>query len=233
MDAPSETIGRQARRLLLEAGAILENDHFVYVTGEHGSGWVDKDVVYLRPARIAQLSDWLATAVADLAVDVVCGPATGGLVVSQWLAHRLDRQAVFAEHDPTAAVAAAGSALRPPFVLRRGYDRVVSGRRVLVVDDVVSSGHSLRQTAAAVHAAGGEVAAAAAYVSRGNVDAAGLGVAPFRFLFEERIPAWPAAACELCARGVPVNTRYAHGAEYVAAAGSPPGEQPAPPAGHR
>ena len=119
---------------------------------------------------------------------------------------------VFTEHD----TAATAGALRGRFVLRRGYDRVVSGKRVLVVDDIVNTGLSLRQTAEAVRGASGHVVGAACLVSRGNVDAGGLGVDRFAFLLEYKIPAWPAPGCTLCQAGVPINTRYAHGAEFLA-----------------
>lgn len=204
----------EARRIFHDAGALLENDHFVYVSGDHGSGWIDKNVVYPRPRNIVRLSELLADLVRDWPIEVVCGPATGGMVVAEWLADRLDALAVFAEHDPSAASGAAA-----PFVLRRGYDQLVRGKRVLAVDDIVNTGHSVRQTIAAVRAAGGEVVGAAAYIDRGNVDAAGLGVAHYRYLASVRIPAWPAASCTLCADGVPVNTRYAHGAEFARSRG--------------
>jgi orotate phosphoribosyltransferase len=74
-------------------------------------------------------------------------------------------------------------------VLRRGDDRVVCGTRVLVVDDVVHTGLSLRQTAEAVRSASGHVVGAACLVSRGTVDAAGLGVDRFVSLLEDKIPA--------------------------------------------
>jgi orotate phosphoribosyltransferase len=120
---------------------------------------------------------------------------------------------IFAEHDP----APQGTALRGPFALRRGYDRLVCGKRVLVVDDIVNTGLSLRQTAEAVRQAGGQVVGAACLVNRGNVDAAGLGVDRFEYLLEYKIPAWPASECKLCQAGVPINSRYAHGREYLAA----------------
>ena len=66
-------------------------------------------------------------------------------------------------------------------MLRRGYDRIVSGKRVLIVDDIVNTGLSLRQTGEAVRSAGGQVVGAACLVSRGNVAAAGLGVDRFVF----------------------------------------------------
>ena len=62
--------------------------------------------------------------------------------------------------------------------------------------------------------AGGQVVGAACLVSRGNVDAAGLGVERFVSLLEYQIPAWPEESCKLCQAGVTVNTRYAHGREY-------------------
>jgi orotate phosphoribosyltransferase len=103
------------------------------------------------------------------------------------------------------------------FVLRRGYDHLVTGKRVLVVDDIVNTGHSIRQTMVAVRQAKGEVIAAGALVTRGNVIASRLGVDNFIYLLEYKIPTWPADRCPLCKANVPVNTQYAHGADYLAA----------------
>jgi orotate phosphoribosyltransferase len=202
----------EALGILKEAHAILENDHFVYISGDHGSGWIDKDAIYPHTERIERLCRDMANVVRDWGAEVVCGPATGGLIVAEWTAHELGVLSVFTEHDP----APQDAALRGRFVLRRGYDQVVSGKRVLVVDDIVNTGLSLRQTAEAVRGAGGQVVGAACLVSRGNVDAAGLDVGRYIYLLEYKIPAWPAAACQLCQAGVPINAQYAHGREYVA-----------------
>lgn len=131
----------------------------MYVTGEHGDGWIDKDAQPLE----------------------------------------------------------AGGPLRAPFVLRRGYDRLVEGARVLVVDDIVNTGHSIRQTATAVRAAGGFVIAAGALCTRGNASAEDLRCPQFVYLAEILIPSWPAARCRLCANRIPVNVRYAHGKDFLAA----------------
>jgi orotate phosphoribosyltransferase len=213
--AENELEGRYAGEtlgILRESGALLEEDHFVYVSGDHGAGWIDKDAIYPHTDRIERLCRDLASGLGGWGVDVVCGPATGGLIVAQWAAHELGILSVFTEHDE----AIEPGALRGRFVLRRGYDRVVAGKRVLVVDDIVNTGLSLRQTAEAVRGAGGLVAGAACLVSRGNVDADGLGAGRFAYLLEYKIPAWPAPGCRLCRDGVPINVRYAHGAEYLA-----------------
>jgi orotate phosphoribosyltransferase len=212
MAAERSAAERETLRILREAHAVLENDHFVYDSGEHGSGWIDKDAIYPHTRRTQRLCRDLAAAAGPLNAEVVCGPATGGLIVAQWTAHSLDALAIFGEHDRPA-----GDALVGQFVLRRGYDRLAAGRRVLVVDDVVNTGLSLRQMVDAVRQAGGEVVGAAALVTRGNAGAAGIGVAQFLYLLEYDIPSWPAAECPLCRDGVPVNTHYAHGRDFLAA----------------
>src|SRR5947207_1250626 len=126
-----ETLG-----ILRESGALLEDDHFVYISGDHGSGWIDKDAIYPHTERIEQLCRNMARLVRDWNIEAVCGPATGGLVIAEWTAHELGILSLFTEHDPTVQ----GTALRGRFVLRRGYDRLVSGKRVLVVDDIVNTG---------------------------------------------------------------------------------------------
>ena len=117
-----------------------------------------------------RLAGLLAEAVRELEAEILCGPATGGLIVAQWTAHALGLNAIFAEHDAQSTA----DGLRGKFVLRRGYDRLVANRSVLLVDDVINRGHSLRQTAQAVKNAGGQVAGAAALVHRGMSTPPGL-----------------------------------------------------------
>jgi orotate phosphoribosyltransferase len=201
----------ETRAMLVDCRALLADDHFVYISGDHGSGWVDKDSIFVEPKRIARLGELLAVALRRFDAEILCGPATGGLIVAQWTALVLGLPAVFAEHNAPRKSAE----LRGQFGFHRGYDRLVAGKRVLVVDDVVNTGQSIRQTVAAVRAAGGEVLAAGALVDRGNVDAAALGVPEYVYLMEYDIPDWPAADCPLCKAKVPINTRYAHGQDFL------------------
>ncbi len=87
---------------------------------------------------------------------------------------------------------------------------------MVVVDDVINTGLALRQTVEAVQLSGGRVLGAAAIITRGTVVPADCGVTDLRCLLEYKIPSWPAAGCPLCKEGVPVNTQYAHGAEFMA-----------------
>jgi orotate phosphoribosyltransferase len=214
--------GRRAQRanqILTESHAILHGDHFVYINGDHGEGWIAKDEIFPHTDHASELCSLLAAALHPRQFDIVCGPGTGGLIVSQWTADHLQLPSIFAEHskehgyDPTDA---SPGPLRPPFALKRGYDRMVVGRRVLIVDDVVNTGESVAETATAVREAGGEVVTVAALRSRGNASPRDVGCEDFVYLTEVKIPTWPAATCELCRRGDPINTQYAHGADFLA-----------------
>ncbi len=83
-------------------------------------------------------------------------------------------------------------------------------------DHVVNTGYSLRLTMDAIRSCGGEVVAAATWISRGNVGASDLDVDRYVFLDEVSLPSWPAETCPLCEKGMSVNTRFAHGADYLA-----------------
>ena len=205
----------ETRGMLVECRALLSDDHFVYISGDHGSGWVDKDTIFVDPRRPARLCQLLAERVRPFEAEMLCGPATGGLIVAQWTAFALGAPAVFAEHNSPRSLAE----LRGQFAFHRGYDRLLEGKRVVVLDDVVNTGQSVRQTVAAVQAAGGNVVAAGALVDRGNVDAAALGVAEYVYLMEYDIPDWSAAECPLCRARVPINTQYAHGLDFLEAKG--------------
>src|ERR1700733_2374375 len=150
MPSRAELAAEETKALFLESRAILSDDHFVYVSGDHGSGWVAKDVIFVDLQHTRRLGQLLAEAVQDVGAEILCGPATGGLIVAQWTAFELGLPDVFAEHNPIRS----RSELRGRFGLHRGYDRLVAGRRVLVVDDIINTGQSARQTVDAVRHCG-------------------------------------------------------------------------------
>jgi orotate phosphoribosyltransferase len=210
-----------AEAILRESGALIEDDHFVYISGQHGSGWIDKDAVYPHTERTSALAALIAARVAGDRIEVVCGPATGGLIIAQWVAHHLGVLAVFGEHGEIAE-GEHDPAGKRPFVIRRGYDRLVAKRRVLVVDDVVNTGFSIRGTIEAVRAHSGIVTVAASVCNRGALTPAQIDVERLIELTDIRLDSWPREQCPLCREGKPVNTAYAHGGDFVAAGGDWP-----------
>ena len=208
---PFADYNSRTEALLRGANAILENDHFVTVTGNHSAGWIDKDAINPLSKVVSELGQLLAEAIAPWQGEIVCGPAVGGLIVAQWTGFHAKLPSVYVEHGPAHAHELAGR-----FIFRRGYEAWVKGKQVVVVDDVVNTGHSVRQTMEAVQKAGGTVVGIACYVDRGNVGAEDFGGVPYRYLLQWKIPSWPEgeAPAEVLVR--PVNTKYAHGAEYLA-----------------
>ena len=202
----------ETRSILTECGALLLEDHFVYSSGHHGPGWIAKDLVNLDARRPERLGALLAEACSGLTPrpEIVCGPAVGGLICAQCTSLAMNLPFVYAEKVQVEG--------RTGFELRRGFPELVDGREVLVVDDVVNTGFSIRLVIDAVRRAGGIVHSAATWINRGNTDAAGLSVEHFTYLDEVSLPSWPADSCPLCVEQVPVNTRFAHGAEFVEAA---------------
>jgi orotate phosphoribosyltransferase len=214
------TASSDTATLLRAWGTLLEQDHFVYISGQHGSGWIDKDAVYPYTTRTSALAARIAESVAGRGIEIVCGPATGGLIIAQWVAHHLGALAVFGEHGE--ASPADTSDIRRPFILKRGYDQLVRERNVLVVDDVINTGFSIRGIIEAVRVNGGTVTVAAAVCNRGSLTPEQLHVEELISLAEIRLQSWPAQDCPLCRSRIPINTHYAHGADYVAAGGNWP-----------
>lgn len=186
--------GERALQLFEEAGAIRSGGHFVYTSGRHGSTYVNKDAVYPDTERISELCSLLADAVAGFRPEVVCGPAVAGIIVAQWTGHHLGVPAVYADK------------VDGGLVLARGYDALVRDKRVVVVEDVVTTGGSLAKAVGAVQAAGGTVVAAAALVNRGGVSADDVDAPVLVSLLELDFASSPAGECELCAAGVPIDT---------------------------
>ncbi|MCW5889924.1 MAG: phosphoribosyltransferase [bacterium] len=196
----------RAERILADAGAVIRGSHVVYTSGRHGSAYVNKDAVYPDTRRVSELCALLAERARPQDAEIVCGPALGGIILAQWIGHHLDLPAVYAEKLPEGGLG-----------LRRGYDKLVRGRRVLVVEDILNTGGSVAQAIAAVRAAGGEVVGVVALVNRGDVTAEQLGVPALSALVTLALDSWPAEACPLCRDGVVVNTEVGKGREFLAA----------------
>jgi orotate phosphoribosyltransferase len=157
------------------ADALLEG-HFILSSGLRSPRYLQCARVLMEPARAYRLASALAAKLpADLreSVDVVVSPAMGGVIIGHEMGRALGRPAMFVE--------------RPEgrFELRRGF-RLEPGQRVLMVEDVVTTGLSSREAIAAIEAAGGKVVAAASLVDRsgGTVD---LGV-PYTPLIRIDVP---------------------------------------------
>jgi orotate phosphoribosyltransferase len=157
------------------AEALLEG-HFILSSGLRSSRYLQCARVLMDPRRGARLAEALAARLpAELRIEAVVSPAMGGVIAGHEMGRALGVPAMFLER-PTGT-----------FELRRGF-RLDPGTRVLMMEDVVTTGLSSREAIAAIRAAGGEVVAAAALVDRSN-GTADLGV-PFVPLIRLDVPSY-------------------------------------------
>ena len=162
------------------AGALLEG-HFILSSGLHSPRYLQCARVLMDPARASRLAEALAATIPPelrARIEIVVSPAMGGVIVGHEMGRALGVEAVFAERP------------QGVFELRRGF-RLEPGQKVLLVEDVVTTGLSSREAMRAVGEAGGEVIAAAALVDRSS-GGADLGV-PFYPLLRLDVPAYEAA----------------------------------------
>lgn len=177
----------EALLALLEASGAVRRGHFLLSSGLHSPAYVQCALLLEQPARARRVGAWLAELVPPLAVDSVLSPALGGLLVGHEVAAALDVPFRFAERDASGAMT-----LRRGFVLRQG-------ERVVVVEDVVTTGRSTLEAARAARDRGAVVVAAAAILDRSG-GAFDPGV-PFLSLASLDLPTWRAQECPLCAAG--------------------------------
>lgn len=191
---------------------MITDSHIVYTSGRHGSSYVNKDALYPHTVQTSQVCALLAECFVDAGVEVVAAPTIGGVVLSQWLAYHLTQRT----GREVLSVYAEEQGVIDQRVLRRGYAELVQNRRVLVGEDVVTTGGSARKVIRTVQAAGGYVLGAAIICNRGGLTAESLGVPMLQALVNITMESWAENECPLCQAGVPINTRVGKGAEFVA-----------------
>jgi orotate phosphoribosyltransferase len=173
------------------AGAYLEG-HFLLASGKHSPIYLEKFQVLQWPQETERLAASIVESARALAVQTVAGPTTGGIILAHEVARQLGVRAVYAERT------ADGRGRE----FRRGF-RLNPGERVLVVDDIMSTGGSVRETIDAVRASGAEVVGVGVLVDRSAGQARFDGL-PLIALWDVSIPVYTPGDCPQCAQGVPL-----------------------------
>ena len=212
-------------KFLLEAhSAIIKDSHFVYTEpkghGDHGDAYVNKDALYPDPDAVSTLCYNLALRLKPVMdahnIKAVVGPEKGGIILSQWLTYHLN-ELHRGIGDERIHSTYAEKASETGFVLRRGYDKLVRGGKVIVVEDILNSGGSAADAVTAVRNAGGDPIAVAAICNRGKVTAEQLGVGHLVTLISVDLKKYSEESCPICAAGlIPVRTDLGHGAGFLA-----------------
>jgi len=182
--------------LFRRTGALLDG-HFRLSSGLHSAGYLQCALVLQHPAHAEALGRALTDHVRELRPTVVLSPALGGVIIGHEVGRALGVRAIFAERQDG------------ELTLRRGF-MLAEADRVLLVEDVLTTGGSTRETMQVATAAGGRVVGAASIVDRSggkkkmSGGGATLGV-PFASLLDIDLPAYEPDQCPLCAKGLPVT----------------------------
>src|SRR5258708_11814888 len=175
--------------LFRQSGALLEG-HFRLSSGLHSDRYLQSALVLQHPDYAEQMGRALAARLEHLQPTAILSPALGGIVIGQEVGRAMNIRALFAERQDG------------KLTLRRGFT-LAPGDRVVVVEDVITTGGATLQTVAVAEESGASVLGAAAIIDRG-ADPGRLNL-PLQALVRMEVPAYPPESCPLCARRVPVT----------------------------
>lgn len=204
--------------ILKKIGAVITDNHFVYTSGKHGSVYIRKDKLYPHPLLTSKVCKLIAHDIKSWPVEVVVGPMVGGIILSQWIAYHLSKMkgkevlSVFTEKPPDDK-----QIYDRAQIFKRGYDDIVRGRKVLVVEDLTTTGQSVKKVVDRVREVGGTVTGVYVLVNRNpkNVHTQFFN-SRFKSLAVYKADAFDEKVCPLCKKGIPINTEVGHGKEFLA-----------------
>ena len=173
----------------LKSCGALKKGHFKLSSGRHSDTYIQCSALLKDPALAHAAGRAIAGAI-DGPVDVVLSPALGALVIGFTTATALDKESIFAER------------VDGEMTLRRGFG-IEPGSRVLLVEDVITTGGSILELAELVEGAGATVVALACIVQRGEIEAGGMNVVA---LARVMVGSYPPEECPLCAKGLGIDS---------------------------
>ena len=207
---------QEVLQVLGKVGAVITDSHIVYTSGKHGAAYVNKDAGYPHAKVTSLLCRTIAEHFVDenvYGVDAVVAPAIGGVILCTWTAYWLEQLtgrkalALYAEKTEDGSM----------FRFNRGYDKLIPKRRVLVVEDVLTTGGSAKKVVEATRVNGGNVLGLGVLCNRGGITPKDVANVPELFaLVNVTLDAWEEADCPLCAKGGPINTDVGKGREFLA-----------------
>lgn len=182
---------QQIKDLFIKSGAILEG-HFLLTSGNHSPLYLEKFQVLQHPEYTALMCKDLAELFAGDNVQLVVGPATGGILLAHEVGKNLGTRAIFTERENGKMIMKRGFAIQP-------------GERVLIVEDIVTTGGSIHEVINIVKEQGGEIVGVAMLVDRSGGKAE-FG-APKKALLTLEVPTYAPDQCPLCKAGVEITKR--------------------------
>ena len=186
----------EVKELLIKTNAIM-NGHFVLTSGLHSPHYVEKFNVLQHPKYTEQLCKAMAEKFKDSQIETVVGPMTGGILLAHETGKALGTRAIFTER------------VNGKMTFRRGF-ALHKGERCLIVEDIVTTGGSIREVIDVVKAAGGIPVAVSMLVDRSGGKVTFEDV-PSTALLNMDVETYESATCPLCQKGMPLTKRGSTG----------------------
>lgn len=214
---PQENIEKLnwAYKIFEKTGAIkIGPGHFVYASGDHGVIYIDKAGVFKDSTKSSVLCEQIAEHFKNSEIDAVAGPESGGIIMANWVAmhsSRLREKKVGVAHL---------SKNGPFMIIGRDQEKKIAGKKILLVDDIATTGSSLLKCAKEINNFEGLIVGIGLLWLRGNISMflnqfQGVPVFP---LIRVRLDGWSEEQCRLvgpCSKKVPINIEHGHGAEFL------------------
>lgn len=189
--------------------SVYTNKHFVYSSGKHGSGYINMDPLFVQTELGREIGRLLGDQASGDKFDTVAGPATGGIILAQWTA------SAFSTQDHPVATVWADKVGDGQFDFERsGFKEQIKGKKVLVVEDLLTTGGSVEKVCRLVESYGGDLVGVSVICNRGSVTADDLKVPRLEALAEVRFEAQDPENCDLCAQSVPIVEDLGHGDDF-------------------
>ncbi len=183
---------KEVEDLLIETSAIMEG-HFLLTSGLHSPRYVEKFNVLQKPVYTEKLCRAMAEKFKDANIETVVGPVTGGILLAHETGKALGTRAIFTERE------------NGKMTFRRGFT-LHEGERVLIVEDIVTTGGSIREVIDVVKEHGGVPVAVSMLVDRSGGKAT-FGDVPSTALLHMDVQTYKPEECPLCKAGIPMTKR--------------------------
>ena len=189
--------------ILRSCNALLEG-HFSYTSGRHGREYFEKIRIILEPRFVDELGRMMATQMDTLKneIDVVCAPAYGAIVFGFSTALHMGKNFAFLQRNSDGNMS-----------VRSGFRDLVAGSRILLIEDVSTTGGSIIESISALEALNARVVQVGLIVDR-TAGTMNIGV-PYKALLSVKAESWPQDECPLCNRGIPITTPGSSGKSAV------------------
>jgi orotate phosphoribosyltransferase len=187
----------EIEKILIDSEALLTG-HFLLASGKHSAKYMQCAKILENPCYAEAMAKELAYKLKDVAADIVIGPAMGGIIIGYELARQLSVISMFAERKTGCSGNGDFGNARGGMVLRRGFNERVRGKNIIVAEDVVTTGGSVREVIAAVNDNGGIVKAVAAIIDRSNNTDFGVR---YEYVYSADFDTYDPDNCPLCKEG--------------------------------